>query len=67
MIAGLPWTAWLLLVAAVGVGLAIELVFFFNQRSADQSPAAQSGPSAAQSGPPAARSDPPSAGPASTE
>lgn len=41
MIAGLPWTAWLLLGAAVGLGLVIELVFFFNQRSADQKPATE--------------------------
>ena len=40
MIAGLPWTAWLLLGAAVGLGLVVELVFFFNQRSGDQKPAA---------------------------
>ncbi len=32
MIYGLPLTAWLLLVAAVGIGLAIELVFFLRNR-----------------------------------
>jgi len=32
MLAGLSWTAWLLLVAAVGLGLGVELVFFFKQR-----------------------------------
>lgn len=32
MIAGLPWTAWLLLVAAVGIGLALELGFYFTHR-----------------------------------
>ena len=30
--AGLPWTAWLLLIASFGLGLAIELVFYFRQR-----------------------------------
>jgi hypothetical protein len=32
MIAGLPWTSWLLLVVAVGLGLAVELVFYFKHR-----------------------------------
>lgn len=32
MIAGLPWTAWVLLLAAVGLGLAIELTFYVNHR-----------------------------------
>ncbi len=32
MILGLPWTSWLLLVVAVGLGLAIEFRFFRNQR-----------------------------------
>jgi hypothetical protein len=36
MIAGLPWTAWILLIASVGLGLAIELVFYFNHRAADR-------------------------------
>ncbi len=30
--AGLPWTAWLLLLASFGLGLAIELAFYINQR-----------------------------------
>ncbi len=30
--AGLPWTAWLLLLASFGLGLAIELTFYLNQR-----------------------------------
>ncbi len=30
--AGLPWTAWLLWIAAVGLGLVIELIFYFNHR-----------------------------------
>ncbi len=30
--AGLPWTAWLLLFASFGLGLAIELAFYINQR-----------------------------------
>lgn len=32
MIAGLPWTAWLLLIVAVGLGLAVELAFYFAHR-----------------------------------
>jgi hypothetical protein len=32
MIAGLSWTAWLLLIASVGLGLAVELAFYLNQR-----------------------------------
>ncbi|HVS13588.1 MAG TPA: hypothetical protein VMV46_06680 [Thermoanaerobaculia bacterium] len=32
MIAGLPATAWLMLLAAGGIGLAVELVFFFRHR-----------------------------------
>jgi hypothetical protein len=37
MIAGLPWTAWLLWIAAIGLGLAIELVFYFrHQRRAEK-------------------------------
>ncbi len=36
MIAGLPWTAWLLWIAAIGLGLAIELVFYLrHQRGAE--------------------------------
>jgi hypothetical protein len=31
-IAGLPWTAWLLWVAATGSGLAVVLVFYFKHR-----------------------------------
>ena len=30
--AGLPWTAWSLLFASFALGLAIELVFYINQR-----------------------------------
>ncbi len=32
MIAGLPWTAWLLLIASVGLGLSIVLTFYFSHR-----------------------------------
>ena len=32
MILGLHWTAWLLLAAAVGIGLAIELRFYLKHR-----------------------------------
>ncbi len=32
MIAGLPWTAWLLLIASVGLGLSIVLAFYFTHR-----------------------------------
>ena len=32
MIAGLPWTAWLLLIAAVSLGLMVELIFYFRRR-----------------------------------
>ena len=32
MIAGLPWTAWLLLIASAGLGLAIVLRFYFTHR-----------------------------------
>jgi len=32
MIAGLHWTAWLLLVAAVGPGLALVIVFYLGKR-----------------------------------
>ena len=32
MIAGLSWSAWLLLVASVGLGLFIELLFYRNKR-----------------------------------
>jgi hypothetical protein len=31
-IAGLPWTAWLLLLASVGLGLAIVVRFYRSQR-----------------------------------
>ena len=31
-IAGLPWTAWLLWIAALGPGLTTELIFYFKQR-----------------------------------
>jgi len=32
MIAGLPWTAWLLLIASIGLGLSIVLIFYFSHR-----------------------------------
>lgn len=32
MMAGLPLTAWLLLGAAIGLGLGVELLFFFAHR-----------------------------------
>ena len=32
MIAGLSWTAWLLLIASVGLGLSIVLVFYLSHR-----------------------------------
>lgn len=32
LIAGLPATAWLLIVAAGGLGLAVELVFYLRHR-----------------------------------
>ena len=32
MIAGLPWTAWLLWIFAIGLGLAIQLPFYFRNR-----------------------------------
>lgn len=32
MIAGLPLTAWLLLGTAIGLGLVVELLFFFGHR-----------------------------------
>ena len=31
MILGLPWTAWLLLLASVGLGLAIVVFFYWRQ------------------------------------
>jgi hypothetical protein len=36
MIAGLPWTAWILLIASFGVGLVVELVFYFHHWGADR-------------------------------
>ena len=33
MIAGLPWTAWLLVIVAVGLGLTVELIFFLKHRN----------------------------------
>jgi hypothetical protein len=33
MLAGLPWTAWLLLISSVGIGLAVVLVFYLTQRN----------------------------------
>ena len=32
MIAGLPWTAWLLLIVSVGLGLSVVLVFYLTHR-----------------------------------
>ncbi len=32
MIAGLPWTSWLLLLAAVGPGLTVVTVFYARHR-----------------------------------
>ena len=32
MIAGLPWTAWVLLIASAGLGLGIVLTFYFTHR-----------------------------------
>jgi hypothetical protein len=32
VIVGLPWAAWLLLIASVGLGLGIELVYYVRQR-----------------------------------
>ena len=32
MIAGLPWTAWLLLLLSVGLGLGIVLIFYRTHR-----------------------------------
>ena len=37
MIAGLPWTAWLLLVAATGLGPTLVILFFLNHRSSSGS------------------------------
>ncbi len=34
MIGGLPLTAWLLLGTAIGLGLVVELLFFFAHRRA---------------------------------
>jgi len=38
MILGLPWTTWLLLLAAVGGGLAIELSFYHRERGRTPGP-----------------------------
>lgn len=32
MIAGLSWSAWLLLLSSVGLGLFIELLFYVNRK-----------------------------------
>jgi hypothetical protein len=32
MILGLPWTSWLLLIVAVGLGLALSLTFYLIHR-----------------------------------
>ncbi len=34
MIAGLPWTSWLLMLASGGLGLALALAFYLAQRDA---------------------------------
>ena len=39
MIAGLPCTAWLLLLVSVGLGLSIVLVFYFTHRQNGESDA----------------------------
>ena len=39
MIAGLPWTSWLLILAAVGLGLALVLAFYIAHRDDDASEA----------------------------
>ncbi|MDA2930844.1 hypothetical protein MYX84_13015 [Acidobacteria bacterium AH-259-O06] len=43
MVAGLPLTAWALLIAAVGLGLVIELVFYFKHRRRSTSRKSRSG------------------------
>ncbi len=43
MIAGLPWTSWLLLIASVGLGLSIVLVAYFRNRSHQKSIATNGG------------------------
>ena len=40
MIAGLPWTAWLLLLVAVSAGLAVEIRFYYRHRRARRGRAA---------------------------
>ena len=40
MIAGLPWTAWLLLIVSVGLGLSIVIVFYQTHRQNESSEAA---------------------------
>ncbi len=35
MIAGLPWTSWLLILAATGIGLVLVLAFYFAHRDDD--------------------------------
>jgi hypothetical protein len=30
LIAGLPWTAWLLWIASIGIGLAIVVIFYIR-------------------------------------
>jgi hypothetical protein len=44
MIAGLPWTAWLLVLAAVGLGPALVIPFYLRHRPSaadDEGPAAR--------------------------
>lgn len=38
LILGLPWTAWLLMFASVGLGLAIVILFYWNQRRPPSAP-----------------------------
>jgi hypothetical protein len=39
MILGLPWTSWLLLILAVGLGLALSLTFYLIHRGDAPEPA----------------------------
>ena len=41
MIAGLPWSAWVLLAFAVGTGLALELILYARARRAMAEPPRQ--------------------------
>lgn len=50
MILGLPWSSWLLLIVAVGLGLGISLRFYLAHRGEDRG-AQDSGPPATDGGP----------------